>query len=95
MQGSKATIFDTLELKKVHTYYALLTGLMVWHNCFKLTCLKEALKEQANAFVSLSEKCQSIFTAQRAIATIIPKEKGSKNHHSEYYSLCVSVITLL
>ena len=48
-----------------------------------------ALKEQANAFVGLAEKCQPIFTAQRAIAAIIPKENDTKNHHSEKYSIFV------
>jgi len=34
--------------------------------------VKAALKEQANAFVNMAGKCQTIFTAQRAVAEVIP-----------------------
>ena len=36
--------------------------------------MKAALKEQANAFVNMAGKCQTIFTAQRAVAEIIPAQ---------------------
>ncbi|XP_065887428.1 uncharacterized protein [Dysidea avara] len=38
----------------------------------KVTSVKAALKEQANAYVNMARKCQAIFTAQRAVAEIIP-----------------------
>ncbi|XP_065887392.1 uncharacterized protein [Dysidea avara] len=40
----------------------------------KVTSMKAALKEQANAYVNMAGKCQTIFTAQRAVAAIIPDE---------------------
>jgi len=36
--------------------------------------VKAALKEQANAFVNMAGKCQTIFTAQQAMTEIIPDQ---------------------
>jgi len=36
--------------------------------------VKAALKEQANAFVNMAGKCQTIFIAQRAMTMIIPAQ---------------------
>ena len=52
--------------------------------------MKAALKEQANAYVNMARKCQAIFTAQRAVAEIIPvqthKSALLSNQHGEFCS---------
>ena len=58
--------------------------------------MKAALKEQANAYVNMAGKCQTIFTAQRAVAAIIPDESTLlSNQHGEFcswFSRCAYMI---
>jgi len=52
--------------------------------------VKAALKEQANAYVNMAEKCQAIFSAQRAVAAIIPAQNDENSllskQHGELWS---------
>ena len=49
--------------------------------------MKAALKEQANAYVTMAGKWQAIFSAQRAVAAIIPAQNNKNsllsNQHGE------------
>ena len=48
--------------------------------------MKTALKEQANAFVNMAGKCQTIFTAQQAMTEIIPTQSDDCTfQHGEFY----------
>ena len=57
--------------------------------------MKAALKEQANAYANMAGKCQAIFTAQRAVAAIIPVQNhGSallSNQHGEFCSYMLMI----